>query len=276
MNNGLETYISYLTNLFPYRFPKITCTWGEPLITLLDVGHGFDLKASSSKDEPEQSNDAVVDIGNELKIVKKNGFLFDCVDVCIEEGSKNCILGPMASGKSSLLKILAKRLDPVEGSVHHAAGIRVGYFDPDVVDAIISSVSSSTTALDYLRAQYPSKTEQDLRSHLKAFGVSSTIQEKTPICYLSGGEKFRFVLASIMMEVPPILIMDNPTSNLDVDSVQAMIYGLRQWNGTLVMVSQDFHFLRNLDVKCAVITPEEGKLRRVEGGIDSYLKFFKI
>ena len=202
--------------------------------------------------------------------------MFDCVDLCIEEGSKNCILGPTASGKSSLLKILAKLIQPVEGTVHHASGIRIGYFDADVVESILTEASLDETPLDYLQKSFPKKPEEDLRAQLTSFGVSPKTA-KTPIGYLSGGEKCRFVLSAIMTDEPPVLCLDNPTSHLDVESVQALIYGLRQWNGTLIMVSEDFHFLRSLEnVKCTVIVPDEGKLRRVPHGIDSYLKSFKF
>merc|ERR1712183_232869 len=127
--------------------------------------------------------------------------------------------------------------------------------------------------------------EQDIFSHLKAYGLSNT-QSKTPLCYLSGGEQCRFALASIMVEDPPILFLDNPTSNLDVESVNAFIYGLRAWNGTIVMVCQDSYFIRSLggeggeinnnnnDIRCFAIVPEEGKIRRVNGGMDEYLKSF--
>jgi ATP-binding cassette subfamily F protein 3 len=213
----------------------------------------------------------------EFRIVKKDGFLFDCVDFCVEEGSRNCVLGPAASGKSTLMKVFAKRISPVEGKVHHASGVRVGYFDAEIVEDVIASVSSTTTALQFLTQQYTQKTEQDLRGHLTAFGLSPTTQAKTPICYLSGGEKCRFVLATIMMDDPPVLCLDDPTSHLDVESVQAFIYGLRQWNGTLVMVSQDANFLRSLEnVKCVVLMPDEGKLRRIDGGMDAYLKSFQL
>jgi ATP-binding cassette subfamily F protein 3 len=142
---------------------------------------------------------------------------------------------------------------------------------------MVAATPSTTTALQYLMEKYPKKTEQDLRGQLTAFGLSPTTQAKTSVCHLSGGEKSRFVLATIVMDDPPVLCLDDPTSHLDVESVQALIYGLRQWNGTLIMVSQDANFLRSLEnVKCVVVMPDEGKLRRVEGGMDSYLKSFRV
>ena len=111
---------------------------------------------------------------------------------------------------------------------------------------------------------------------MTSFGLSPTAQSKTPVCHLSGGEQCRFVLATIMVEIPPVLCLDDPTCHLDVESVQALVYGLRQWNGTLILVSQDANFLRSLEnVKCVVIMPHEGKIRRIDGGMDVYLKSFR-
>jgi ATP-binding cassette subfamily F protein 3 len=219
----------------------------------------------------------VDDDDGKMKIVKRDGYLFDYIDLCIEEGSRNCILGPAASGKSALLKILANKLTPAEGEVHLASGAQVAYFDAQVMEDIVASLSETTTALEYCSKLYPLKSEQALRGQLIAFGLCPAAQAKTPVRYLSGGEKTRFVLASLMMEDPPILCLDDPTCHLDVESVQALIYGLQKWNGTLVMISQDASFVRSLEnVQCLVLLPEEGKLRRIVGSIDVYLKSFKV
>jgi len=257
-----------------FNFPPTTSTWGEPLITAYEIGFGY------GKDlQPSSTDAATLDDNDGFRIVKKEGYLFDCVDICINEGSRNCICGPSASGKSTLLQILAKRLTPLEGTVHHASGIRVGYFDASTIhDSIVSMVDSkTTTALEYLSKRCPEKTEQDIRAHLTAFGLAPTTQTKTPILFLSSGEKCRFLLAAIMIENPPILCLDDPTLHLDVQSVQALVYGLKNWNGTLLVVTADANFLRSLeDVKCHVLLPNEGKLRRVEGGMDAYLRSFQM
>lgn len=255
-----------------FNFPQTKSTWGEPLVTALEVGFGYG-------DLVKTEQDFVSDEGFQgFHIVRKEGYLFDCVDLCINEGSRYCICGPSASGKSTLLQILAKRLEPLEGTIYHASGVRVGYFDASKIQETISSMADTrtTSALDYLSSRYPEKTEQDLRGHLTAFGLSPTTQAKTPILFLSSGEKCRFLLAAIMFDDPPILCLDDPTLHLDTQSVEALVYGLRHWNGTLVMVSSDANFLRSLeDVNCSVLIPEEGKLRRVDGGMDAYLKSFQ-
>ena len=258
-----------------FNFPEIKSTWGEPLIAALEIGFGYGIERSANREKgPPSLEESPFD---DFEIVKKEGYLFDCVDLCVDEGSRHCICGPSAAGKSTLMRVLAKRLVPLEGTVHHAPGVRVGYFDASAIQGTIAYMASTETAsaLDYLASQYPEKTEQDLRGYLSAFGLSPTTQAKTPLVFLSSGEKCRFLLAAIMIESPPFLCLDDPTLHLDVESVQALVYGLRQWNGTLILVSSDANFLRSLEnVKCSVLVPEEGKLRRVAGGMDAYLKSF--
>lgn len=123
--------------------------------------------------------------------------------------------------------------------------------------------------------RFPEKTEKDIRGELTAFGLSPK-QASTNVKFLSGGERSRLCLASLMLNDPQVLIMDEPTSHLDVESVEALIYGLKKWNGTLVMVSHDANFLRSLGGNCFVIVKDEGKLRRIPDGIDSYLKTFRL
>ncbi|VEU34507.1 unnamed protein product [Pseudo-nitzschia multistriata] len=256
-----------------FALPKVTSQWGEPLITAFDVGYGTKEDFSSTKPKESQLCNA------DVAIEKRDGFLFDCVDLCIEEGSQTCILGPGTS-TSYLMKILAKKLAPTEGTVHHSSGLTIGYCDCRELKDKISSIGPAMTALKYLSTRYPKKNETDLRSHLAAFGLSQTSQAKTSLSCLSGGESFRFVLAEIMLENPPILFLEHPTSHLDAESVQAFAYSLREWNGTLIMLCQDASFLRSLErVKCLVIMPEEGKIRRIIDddrggmrGMDAYLK----
>ena len=250
--------------------------WGEPLVTALDIGHGYGVTPPLSTEEDDKQS----------MFVKKDGYLFDCVDLCIEEGSTVCILGSNGSGTSTLLRILAKLDKPLEGKVHHASGIRIGYFDQFAVDDIFSAgeheQSSSwrggskhdVTALSILMGQFPQKTEQELRGQLSAFGLGPILVTTTDIKFLSGGERSRLRLASLMLEQPDVLFMESPTSNLDAESVEAMVHGLKLWNGTLVMASHDANFLRSLEAKCYVIVQPEGKLRRVQGGIDAYIKAF--
>mmetsp|Transcript_5065 Transcript_5065/g.7691 ORF Transcript_5065/g.7691 Transcript_5065/m.7691 type:complete len:727 (+) Transcript_5065:106-2286(+) len=246
---------------FVFRDP--TCTWGEPLIMAMDVGHSYD-----GNDRNDTDNDT-------------KHLLFECVDICIDEGSTCCIMGANGSGKSTLLRLLAKEEEPMEGTIHHAHNLSVGYFDQHVADNLVvqhhSSSTTTTTALSFLSNHFPKKTEQELRGELNAFGLN-THQISTNVQFLSGGERCRLCLAFLMLQDPQLLIMDEPTSHLDVESVEALIYGLHQWKGTLILVSHDSHLVRELQGNgnnCYVLMPNEAKMRRIHGGIDAYLKAFK-
>lgn len=260
-------------------FPPTNSVWGEPLIVACDVGYGTDKEAMGRQKEVSPDSLVSVDEDGTIQIAKRDGFLFDCVDICIEEGSINCLLGP-DNCSSYLLQILARQLAPVEGTVHHPAGVPVGYLSTQTIRELVSSTDSVTTALHHLSQLHPQKSENEIRGHLSLFGLSPTSQGKTPICYLSGGEAYRFALARTMLEDTPVICMENPTASLDVESVRALAYGLQHWNGTVVMTSVDASFLRALpDLNCFVIVPEDGKLRRIPPemqGIDGYLKMFYL
>lgn len=237
----------------------------------IDVGHGYGETGRRSELSIAQEHGEVI-------ITKKEGYLFDCVDLCINEGGTYCFLGKNGCGKSTLLRLVAKREEPKEGCVQHANNIQIGFFDQNAMDELLDVANQSPntmTALSYLTGCFPSRAEQELRGELTNFGLSPE-QAGTNIRFLSGGERCRLCLARIMLDNPHVLCLDNPTSNLDVESVEALIYGLQHWKGgTIIMVSHDANLVRSLNAECAVLMEEEGKLRRVEGTIDEYLRTFK-
>ena len=250
-----------------FVFRDTSCTFGEPLIMAMDVGFGYDV---SDQPSPQLDNDSLFQ--------KKPGFLFDCVDMCIDEGTISCILGANGSGKTTLLRLLAKEEEAIEGTIHHAQGVSIAYFDQHVADELVErhiDGASAVTPLILLANLYPKKIEQDLRGELTNFGLDSK-QAMTNIRFLSGGERSRLCLATLMLSDPEVLLMDEPTSHLDVESVEALLYGLTQWNGTVVMVSHDANLIRCLKGRCYVILEEEGKVRTIANGIDFYVRSFKV
>eukprot|EP00934_Nitzschia_sp_Nitz4_P003521 Nitzschia sp. Nitz4//scaffold219_size35776//3386//6138//NITZ4_007818-RA/size35776-processed-gene-0.6-mRNA-1//1//CDS//3329542302//3511//frame0 len=212
-----------------FVIPPVTSTWGEPLVTAVDVGYKFEDDLTSSS-PPDSADDQQPE---DFRVVRKPGYLFDCVDWALEEGSKSCILGPTASGKSTLLKILARQQAPTEGDVFLASGVRVALVDAAAIEDM--TVSQNVCALEYLTQQFPQVPQDDLRGHLTAFGLPASIHASTPIVFFSSGEKFRLVLATTLLSKPPVLMLDDPTLHLDVESVQSLVYGLKEWNGTLLV-----------------------------------------
>lgn len=260
-----------------FSFRNCNSQWGEPLIAAMGVGHRYERETAACDSSPpmepnqgKESDDRALHV-----IAKKDGFLFDCVDLCVEEGGTYCILGENASGKSTLLKILAKLIEPTEGKIVHALNVDVAFLDQSHQVRQIADCQAGTTvtALQYLTDRFPTKTQHEIRGELTAFGLNPK-QAAVDVRFLSGGERCRLFMAETMLRNPQVLCLDHPTANLDVESVEALIYGLSHWNGTLVMVSHDANFLRSLDAQCYVMIAGEGKLRRVEGGVDAYLRSF--
>jgi ATPase subunit of ABC transporter with duplicated ATPase domains len=228
-----------------FDFRPVTSTWGdEPLVMLMDVGHSYN---------PEE------------------GHIFDCVELSIREGSRTIILGENGSGKSTLLSILARQTNPSEGTVHYANGLVTGYFHQHSADDLIHNASVLVTPLSYLSNKYPTKTEQDIRGELTRYGLSPK-QSATNVKFLSGGERCRLCMASMMLSDPQLIVIDEITNHLDCESVEALIYGLKHWNGSLVLASHDANFIRSIGGDCVVLF--DGKLQRVPGGVDSYLHLY--
>ncbi|CAB9509722.1 Uncharacterized ABC transporter ATP-binding protein YbiT [Seminavis robusta] len=137
-----------------FVFRDTGCAWDEPLIMAMDVGHGYGAVQPDDNTPPAPNKD-------EFVITKKPGYLFDCVDLCINEGRKYCLLGANASGKSVLLKILAKQEDPLEGTVHHAHNVQIGYFGQETMDQLIKDATTVPgTALEYLSKRFQRKASK--------------------------------------------------------------------------------------------------------------------
>lgn len=230
-----------------FDFHDTSSTWGdEPLVMLMDVGFGY-------------ADDAL---------------LFDCVEMCIREKSRVSILGENGTGKSSLLSIIAGLTTPVEGTVKRANGLKIGYFHRHSADNFISENIHSAgivTALSFLQEKFSSKTEQDLRGELTRFGLSPK-QADTCVSFLSCGERSRLSMAAMMLEGPQLIVIDEITNHLDNESVEALIYGLKKWNGTVVMASHDANLVRSVGDPKECFVLFDKKLRRIDGGVDRYLQ----
>lgn len=101
------------------------------------------------------------------------------------------------------------------------------------------------TALSYLADRFPHQSEQQITEALSRFGLNLK-QARTNVRFLSGGERCRLCMLSICMQRPDLLIIDEITNHLDVESLEALIYGLNKWKGTLVLASHDANLIRSL------------------------------
>jgi ATPase subunit of ABC transporter with duplicated ATPase domains len=169
-----------------------------------------------------------------------------------------CVMGVNGAGKSTLLKLAADALQADAGEVNIGASVRLGYFAQHAMELL----DADATVWESLEARHPKASVGSLRTLAGAFGFSGDDIDKT--CrVLSGGEKARLVLAQMLYSPPNFLILDEPTNHLDLDTKQMLIEALAAYEGTLLFVSHDRHFLRALSNRVLELTSEGP---RVYGG----------
>ncbi|WFB37421.1 ABC-F family ATP-binding cassette domain-containing protein [Kiritimatiellota bacterium B12222] len=192
-------------------------------------------------------------------------WLFKGVDLSIERGDKLALVGYNGMGKTTLLKILAEILQPVEGkrvSGHHLV---TGYQSQEFAETLPLEHSVFKVVKDAARGQ---TTDQAVRTLLGSFGFQGEFCDK-PVKVLSGGEKIRLAFARIFINPPNLLLLDEPTTHLDIQGREALEQAICQYKGTVCFVSHDSSFVRN--TANGVISIGSEGVRRWLGGYDDFL-----
>ena len=186
------------------------------------------------------------------------------IDFEAERGQRMVLVGPNGAGKSTLLKLLAATLTPSQGERELGHNVKSGYFSQYRVDQLDMSRTVLEEALDT-----PSKvTEQFVRTLLGSFLFRDDDVFKR-ISVLSGGEKSRLALVKLLLDPPNLLLMDEPTTHLDMNSIDALLYAIDQFEGTLIFISHDVYFIRALANK--VVHVNGGVLTHYAGDYQYYL-----
>ncbi|MBU2251786.1 MAG: ATP-binding cassette domain-containing protein [Candidatus Omnitrophica bacterium] len=174
------------------------------------------------------------------------------------------LIGPNGAGKSTLLKILAGVLDVDSGRRILGPNIEVGYFSQRRLDVL----NLANTVFDEAYSVSAGKlTGEQIRTILAAFlFIGDDVDKKVSV--LSGGEKSRLILAKLLINPPNFLLLDEPTTHLDVDAVEALIRALKEYSGTLVFISHDIHFVRSIANMVFEVT--SGRVRKFPGNFDYY------
>jgi ATP-binding cassette subfamily F protein 3 len=188
-----------------------------------------------------------------------------------ERGQRTVLVGPNGAGKSTLLKLLAGVLPVQHGVRELGHNVRTGYFSQNRIDVL----NASHTVLESARDMPNPVSEQTARSVLGSFLFRGDDVFKT-VSVLSGGEKSRVALVKLLLDPPNLLLMDEPTTHLDVGSIDALIGALKQYHGTLIFISHDVHFIRAIATSVLQITASpartSGQLTPYPGDYDYYLE----
>ncbi len=247
-----------------FRFPQPQRS-GHRVITLKHVRFGYDAKpdgrdalsvsAVLRRDEPRALAEQQL---GPTKLIYEN-LHFEA-----ERGQRIVLVGPNGAGKSTLLKLLAGVLQPQSGVRQLGHNAKSGYFAQHRAQML----NPKHTVLQEAMETPQRVTEQFVRTVLGSFLFRGDDVFK-PVSVLSGGEKSRLALVKLLLDPPNLLLMDEPTTHLDLASVDALIEALQPYEGTLIFISHDVHFIRVLANH--VVRVENGRLRHFTGGYQYYL-----
>ena len=193
-------------------------------------------------------------------IVALNG-----VTLRLKHGEVHCLLGDNGAGKSTLLKLLAGALKPQGGKHELGHNVKLGYFAQYRGDVLNMKHTVLQSAMDL-----PSRPGENLcRTLLGSFLFQGDDVFK-PVGILSGGEKSRLALVRLLLDPPNLLLMDEPTTHLDILSIDSLVQALKNYEGTLVFISHDVHFIRTLAETTLHIN--NGTVTRYTGGYDYFIE----
>lgn len=190
--------------------------------------------------------------------------IYDRLDFMIRRRERWCVMGVNGAGKSTLLKLVAGASEPDEGTVAVGGSVKMGYFAQHAMDLL----DGEQTVFQSLEYAFPTAGQGSLRALAGCFGFSGDDVEKR--CrVLSGGEKARLVMAKMLFDPPNFLVLDEPTNHLDLATKEMLINALSDFEGTMLFVSHDRHFLATLSNRVLELTPEG--IHQFGGGYTEYV-----
>jgi ATP-binding cassette subfamily F protein 3 len=187
------------------------------------------------------------------------------LDFEVIKGEKAVLAGENGAGKSTLLKILAGVIDFESGTRKIGHNVDIGYFSQTRMDIL---VPERTVLEEAYSVAAESMTQDVIRTILAAFLFRGDDVDKK-VKVLSGGEKSRLILAKLLIKPPNFLLLDEPTTHLDVDAVDALIKALSEYQGTIVFISHDIHFVKS--IANTVFEVKNGQITKFPGDFESFL-----
>ena len=193
--------------------------------------------------------------------------LFDDFSIVIQRGDRIGIIGPNGCGKSTLLSILLKRIEPEHGSVKLGTNLEIAFFDQlrsQLDESVVENVGQGSDHVEI------NGSRKHIIGYLQDF-LFTPDRARTPVKALSGGERNRLLLAKLFTQPANLLVMDEPTNDLDAETLELLEDLLLNYSGTLLLVSHDRSFINNV-VTSSIVFDTDGELREYVGGYDDWLR----
>ena len=195
--------------------------------------------------------------------------ILDNFSTAIIRGDRVGILGPNGSGKTTLLKILLGELVPQKGRVRLGSGLKIAYFD-QLRAQLDDDRTLRESIADGGDTVFVGGSSRHVVGYLQDF-LFSTDQIQAPVRLLSGGERIRLLLAKLFSVPSNVLVLDEPTNDLDTETLALLEERLLEYGGTILLVSHDRAFLNNV-VTSTLVFEDDGRLREYAGGYDDWLR----
>jgi ATPase subunit of ABC transporter with duplicated ATPase domains len=191
--------------------------------------------------------------------------IYEGLNFQVRRRERWCVMGINGAGKSTLLKLVAGATQPTDGTVAVGASVKMGYFAQHAMEVL----DGERTVFQSLEDQFPQAGQGSLRALAGCFGFSGDDVEKK--CrVLSGGEKARLVMAQMLFDPPNFLVLDEPTNHLDLMTKEMLIGALANYEGAMLFVSHDRHFLAALSNRVLELTPDG--IHQYGGGYTEYVE----
>ncbi|MBJ6760209.1 ABC transporter ATP-binding protein [Corallococcus sp. H22C18031201] len=212
---------------------------------------------------PPRSGDDVVSLKGVHKGYGKRT-IYEGLDFLVRRTERWCVMGVNGAGKSTLLKLVTGSTQADEGSVALGGSVKMGYFAQHAMDLL----NGERTVFESLTDSFPRAGQGSLRALAGCFGFSGDeVDKKCRV--LSGGEKARLVMAQMLFDPPNFLVLDEPTNHLDMATKEMLITALSRYEGTMLFVSHDRHFLAALSNRVLELTPDG--IHKYGGGYTEYV-----
>ncbi len=181
----------------------------------------------------------------------------------IDQDDRIALLGANGEGKSTFAKLISDRLAPMDGDLRAASKLKIGFFAQHQLDEL----TRGETPIDHIRRLRPELPPAKLRALLGAGGLGADAAE-SPVENLSGGQKARLLMRLATLDAPQMIILDEPTNHLDIESREALIRGLSDYEGAVILISHDPHLVEAVADRLWLV--KDGAVKPFDGDMEDY------